>query len=145
MNTLFHKCTERSDSSSWTDHDNIDVFVFRQNEGFCRRHKYTNWCFIDNYFVSHVLCCKTTTLTIVIIESNNTDGQFYQSRMSVVRGCNRIQSRLESIDEFKEFFWRVFHAELTHDVNVISGPKIVLNLFSIRKDCFDLRRWIVRW
>ena len=139
MNSLFHECTERSNACAGSDHDDIRLFVVGENEGFRRRHKHPDGSAGCIDFISHELRAETTTRPAVVFEAYNTNGQLNKTWVGVVRRSDGIEPRFQAVGELQELFRRVLDLKLTHDVNIITSPKVVLDRLRIGVDGFNLR------
>ena len=86
---------------------------------------------------------QATTGSAVVFETDDADGQLYEAGMGVVGRSDGIETGLEAVGQFEEFLGRILHVELTHDVNVISGPQVVLNGLGVGGDGLDLGSRVV--
>ena len=138
MDTLFHEGSKRRNTRARTDHDDVRVLIFWENERLCWRHEHANGCPGRVDFIGHELRAQPTTGTSVVFEADDADGQFDETWVGIVRGRNGVEARLETVGQFKEFFWRVLHIKFAHDVNVISSPEVILDGLGVGRDGFNL-------
>ena len=143
MDTLFHEGSKRRNTRARTDHDDVRVFVFGQDERLGRRHEHANGGTGGVDFIGHELRAQPTTGTSVVFEANDTNGQFNETWVGIVRGRNGVKTGLEAVGQLKEFFWRVLHVKFAHDVNVISSPEVVFDGLGVGRDGFNLSCGVV--
>ena len=84
MDPLLHERSEWSNACSGPNHDDVDVFVIWQDKGFGRGHEDANRSSRGVNFIGHELRAQAAAGTTIVLETNDSDGQFNEAGVGIV-------------------------------------------------------------
>ena len=65
----------------------------------------------------------------MVLEANDTDGEFNQARVRVRRRRDAVEAGLDLPSEREELLRAVLEAKFAHDVDVVARPQVICNGF----------------